>query len=205
MNLPREFLVKTERRVREEVTVTRAPRVCLVKMEPTDCEDLKATPGLPVPLVVMGGWGRQAQSVRPDPPEPWWRERRCRDLRVPMVLTEPQGSPETPARRERWEPEETKDPGELLEKMASKVLQELRGRKAEWAMWVNPACKARKVTSARLVSWDRPVSREPPDCPASPASKVSRAYRETPGRRAGKETPGRLGWTGRTELMGSPD
>ena len=79
MNLPREFLVKTERRVREEVMVTRDPRVCLVRMEPMDCEVLKVTPALPdlpavmedlerlvhwVPpalLVVMVGWGRQVR------------------------------------------------------------------------------------------------------------------------------------------------
>lgn len=55
-----EFLVKTERRVREEVMVTRAPKVWLVRMEPMDCEVQKATPDLPVLLVVMVGWGRQA-------------------------------------------------------------------------------------------------------------------------------------------------
>ena len=61
MNLPREFLVKTERRVREEVMVTRARKVCLVRMEPMACEVLKATPGLPALLVVMVGWGRQVR------------------------------------------------------------------------------------------------------------------------------------------------
>lgn len=200
-----EFLVKTERRVREEVMVTRAPRVCLVRMEPMDCEVLKATLGLPALLVVMVGWGRQVRWDHPDLLEPWWRERRCRGPLVLMVLTEPRESQETLVQRERWEPEETKDPEELLEKMAFKVLQVLRGRKDEWAMWVNPACRVRRATLVRLVSWDPLASKEPPDCPASPASRVFRACRETPGRRAEKETPGRPGWTARTELMGSQD
>ena len=42
------------------MTVTRAPKVWLVRMEPTDCEAQKATPDLPALLVVMVGWGRQA-------------------------------------------------------------------------------------------------------------------------------------------------
>ena len=48
-----------------------------------------------------------------------------------MVLTEPRECLETLDPRERWEPEETKDPEELLEKMAFKVLQVLRGKKDE--------------------------------------------------------------------------
>ena len=111
---------------------------------------------------------------------------------------------ETLEPRERWEPEETRGPEELLEKMDCKVLQVPRGKKDEWAMWVNPACRVRRATLVLLVSWDPPASKELPDCPVSRASKVFRACRETPGRRAGKETPGRLGLTGRTEWMGRP-
>lgn len=122
-----------------------------------------------------------------------------------MVLMEPRECQETLDPRERWEPEETKDPEELREKMAFKVLQDLRGKKGEWAMWVNPACRVRRATLVPLESWDPPASKEPPDCPVSRASKVFRACQETPGRRAGKEIPGRLEWTGRTELMGSRD
>ena len=187
------------------MTEIKVLRVCLVRTEPMDCEVLKATPGLPALLVVMVGWGRQVQWVQQVPPAPWWRGRKCRDLLVQMVLMEPLECQETLDPRERWEPEETKDPEELLEKMAFKAPQVLRGKKAEWAMWVNPACRVRRETLVRLVSWDPPASKEPPACPVSRASKVFRACRETPGRRGGKETLGRLGWTGRTELTGSLD
>ena len=119
-------------------------------------------------------------------------------------MTEPLECQETLDPRERWELEETKDPEELLEKMAFKAPQVLRGKKAEWAMWVNPACRVRRETLVRLVSWDPPASKEPPACPVSRASKAFLACLGTPGRPGGKETPGLLGLTGRTEWMGSP-
>ena len=74
MNLLREFPVKTERRAREEVTETRAPRVCLAGAEPTVCEVLKATPALPALLAVTGGWERLVRWVQLDRRAPWWRE-----------------------------------------------------------------------------------------------------------------------------------
>ena len=60
MNLLREFPVKTERRVSEEVTETRDHKVCLVGTEPMVCEVLKATRDLPALLVVMVDWERPA-------------------------------------------------------------------------------------------------------------------------------------------------
>ena len=114
-------------------------------------------------------------------------------------MTEPLECQETLDPRERWELEETKDPEELLEKMAFKALQVLRGKKDEWAMWVNPACRVRREMSGRLVSWAPPAYRELPASPVSRASKAFLACLGTLGRPGGKETPGRLGLTGRTE------
>ena len=204
ITFPREFPVKTERKVREEVTETRAHKVCLAGTELMVCEDPKATLDLLGPPAVMVGWERLVQWVQLDPQEPWWRGRRCRDLLVLMVWMEPQECLETLDPREKWEPEEIREPEELLEKMDCKVLQVLRGKKDEWATWANPACRVRRETLVPLVSWDPPAYKEPPDCLDSRASRGSRDCQETPGRREEKETQGQLELTGRTELMGSP-
>ena len=58
ITFPREFPVKTERKVREEVTETRDHKVCLVGTEPMVCEDPKATLDLLGPLAVMVDWER---------------------------------------------------------------------------------------------------------------------------------------------------
>ena len=118
-------------------------------------------------------------------------------------MTAPRECQETPDQRERWEPEETKDPEEWLERMACKVLLVLRERKEDWATWASLDCKGRRETKDRLARWDRRAYRELQVCPGSRASKASLACRETPDLRGGKETPGRLGRTGRTEWTGS--
>ena len=46
------------------MTETRAPRVCPVGPEPTVCEVLKATPGLPDLRAVTAAWGRLARWVQ---------------------------------------------------------------------------------------------------------------------------------------------
>ena len=63
----------------------------------------------------------------------------------------------------------------------------------------------RRETRARLVSWDHPEYKAPPDYLASLASKVFPACRVMLDRRAERETRGRLGLTARTELMESLD
>ena len=187
------------------MTETRAPRGCPVGPEPMVCEVLKATPGLPDLRAVTAAWGRLARWVQLGRPAPWWRERRCRDLPGLTGLTEPRECRETLDLREKWEPEETRDPEEWLEKMVCRVRPALRGRRGEWEMWGNPASRVRRATLVRLVSWDPPAYREHPGCPVSRASKAFLACRETPDHPGGKETPGRLGLTGRTEWMGRWD
>ena len=185
------------------MTETRAPRVCLDGAEPTVCEVLKATPDLRALLAETVGWERLVRWVHLDRQAPWWRERRCRDRPGLTGLTEPRECRETLDPREKWEPEETRDPEEWLEKMVCKVRPARRGRRGEWEMWGNPASRVRRATLVRLVSWDPPAYREHPDCPVSRASKAFLACLGTRGRPGGKETPGRLGLTGRTEWMGS--
>ena len=185
------------------MTETRAPRGCLVGPEPTVCEVLKATPGLPDLRAVTAAWGRLARWVQLGRPAPWWRERRCRDLPGLTGLTGPRECRETLEPRERWGPGETKDPEEWRGKMVCRVRPALRGRRAEWEMWGSPGCRVRREMSGRLVSWVPPAYRELPASPVSRASKAFLACLGTPGRPGGKETPGRLGLTGRTEWMGS--
>ena len=118
-------------------------------------------------------------------------------------MTEPLECLETLEPRERWEPEETRDPGGWLGRMGCRARPDLRGRKGEWETWGNPGCRARRETLVRQGRWDPPAYRELQACPGSRASKASLACRETPDLRGGKETPGRLGRTGRTEWTGS--
>lgn len=187
------------------MTEIKVLRACLVRMAPMDCEVRKVTLDLLDLLAVMDVSGRLVPLAPPDLLEPWLKARKCRDLQVRMELTELQDCREILDRRERWEPEETRDPEEWLERMACKVLLVLRGRRGEWETSVSLDSKVRRETKDQLGSWDLLVYREPLACLASPASKGSLASRETQDRRGGRETLALLGWTGRTEWTASRD
>ena len=187
------------------MTETKVLRACLVRMAPMDCEVRRVTLDLLDLLAVTDVSGRLVPLARPDPLEPWSKARRCRDLLVPMELTELQDYRAILDRRERWEREETRDPEEWLERMACKVRLVPRARRGEWETWVSLDSKVRRETEDLLGSWDLLVYREPPACLASPASRGYPACRETPGRLGGRETQALLGRTGRTEWTASRD
>lgn len=193
-----EFRAKTEPRERRAVMEIKVRKVWLVRMEQTGSEVPKVTPALLDLLVVMDAWGKLDHLAPPAPLVPWWRVRRCRDLQVPMVLTEPRECLETLDLRERWAPEETRDLEELLERMGCRVHLVLKARKEEWEMWVSLGSKVRRETEARVVSWDPQEYRELQDCPASLASREYQDCLETQGRLEGRETQDLQGWMGRT-------
>ena len=180
------------------MTEIKVLRVCLVRMEPMDCEVLKVTPALPDLPAVMEDLERLVHWVPPALQEPWWRGRRYRDLQVLMELTAPRECQETPDQRERWGPEETRDPEEWLERMACKVLLVLRERKEDWATWASLDYKGRRETKDRLARWDRRAYRELQVCRASPGSREYPASLGTQVRLAGRETPALRGWMART-------